>query len=101
MDSDLDLAAAFPYNPEPTGCRMKKALEVNKVLETPIYSPQEPFYAVGTCAGYPLSLDIAVTFGAHRLDFLANLIALLVVPIFLDQTVPSRPGESQQHTDYQ
>ena len=72
---------------------LKKALEVNKVLETPIYSPQEPFYAVGTCAGYPLSLDVAVTFGAHRLDFL--------VPIFLDQTVPRGPGESQQHTDYQ
>ena len=94
-------SGGIPHYSDPTGCRTKKALEVNKVLETPIYSPQEPFYAVGTCSGYPLSLDVAVTFGAHRLDFLANLIALLVVPIFLDQTVPRGPGESQQHTDYQ
>ena len=64
---------------------MKKALEVNKVLETPVYSPQEPFYAGGTYAGYPLSFDVAVTFGAHRLDFLANLVALLVIPIFLHE----------------
>ena len=80
---------------------MKKALEANKALETPIYSPQEPFYAGGTCAGYPLSLDVAVTFGAHRLDFLANLVALLVIPIFLHEAVPRGPGERQQHTDYQ
>ena len=80
---------------------MKKALEANKALETPIYSPQEPFYAGGTCAGYPLNLDVAVTFGAHRLDFLANLVALLVIPIFLHEAVARGPGERQQHTDYQ
>ena len=80
---------------------LKKALEVNRLVFLTPYSPQEPFYAVGTCAGYPLSLDVAVTFGAHRLDFLANLLALFVVPIFLHEAVPCGPGESQQHTDYQ